>query len=248
MSFNTHKVPASTFEAIKKAQEKGVKIFVATGRPKGVLYRGNNINEIDFDGYATMNGQYCYTKDGEVLYKKHLERKDMEDLVKFLEKKNFPCIFFEEEEIYINYIDEKVEKLMKDVNLELPDTKDIKRVIENDIYQLNPYVDNQLEKELMEVLPNCEATRWSPLFIDVIPKNGGKHKAIEKLIEYYGYTKEEVMAFGDGGNDKSMIEYVGIGVAMGNAVEELKNVADYITDTVDNDGIMKALKHFKVID
>lgn len=55
------------------------------------------------------------------------------------------------------------------------------------------------------------------------------------------------MAFGDGVNDIEMLEYVSIGVAMGNAREETKKVADYITDDVDNDGILKALEHFKLL-
>ena len=70
---------------------------------------------------------------------------------------------------------------------------------------------------------------------------------MDKIIEYYGINISETMAFGDGGNDITMIEHAAIGVAMGNANEGVKEVADYITDDVDNNGIYNALKHFSII-
>ena len=69
----------------------------------------------------------------------------------------------------------------------------------------------------------------------------------DNTIIYMGYKKEEMMAFGDAQNDKSMVEYVGLGVAMGNASDELKAVANEITDTNNNDGIAKAImKHIEL--
>lgn len=248
VSFKTHKVPKSTLEAIEEAQKKGVLIFVATGRPKTSLYRGNNVNEINFDGYVTMNGQYCFKKNGEIIYKNFIPKEDISNLIEFINENNIPCNFFEEEENYINFIDERVEELMKEINLPLPKIVDINIAKDREIYQLNPYINAEEQSKLMEKMPNSIATRWSPLFVDVIPKIGGKHIGISKIMEYYSLKREEIMAFGDGGNDVTMIEFVGTGVAMGNAVDELKEIADYITDTVDNDGIAKALRYFKVID
>ena len=99
----------------------------------------------------------------------------------------------------------------------------------------------------MSVLPNCEATRWNPLFADVVPKGSSKAIGIDKIIEHYGFSLDETMAFGDGGNDMEMLKHVGIGVAMGNAGDEVKDVADYVTDSVDDDGVWNALVHFGVI-
>ena len=96
----------------------------------------------------------------------------------------------------------------------------------------------------MKVLPNCEATRWSPAFIDVIPAGGGKHVAIEKIMEYYGYKKDEIMAFGDGGNDIDMIKTAGCGVAMANGCDEIKRCADVITRTNDEEGVAYILEKY----
>ena len=66
-------------------------------------------------------------------------------------------------------------------------------------------------------------------------------------MEYYQINLEETISFGDGGNDIPMLKYTHIGVAMGNASDEVKQAASYITDTVDNEGIAKALKYFSLI-
>ncbi len=67
------------------------------------------------------------------------------------------------------------------------------------------------------------------------------------MIERYGIRQDEIMAFGDGENDIDMIEFAGIGVAMGNADEEVKQRADYVTDNVNRDGVRKALEHFGML-
>ena len=74
-----------------------------------------------------------------------------------------------------------------------------------------------------------------------------KSIAARKVMEYYGFTMEESMAFGDGGNDVSLVRDVKLGVAMGNACQELKDVADYVTTGVDEDGISRALEYFELI-
>lgn len=247
VSFKTHKVPKSTLEAIKEMQNKGIKVFVATGRHHSILTLGNNVHEIDFDGFITLNGQYCFTKDKKVIYEKHICPDDIKAIVDFINKNDIACGFVEDKGMYLNKSNEAVEDVLKSVNLPMPNIEDINRALKGKVYQLNPYIPIELEDKFMEVMPNSEATRWSPLFIDVIPAGGGKHVSLEKVMDYYGYSKDEVIAFGDGGNDKTMLMAAGIGVAMGNANEDVKEIADYITDTVDNDGVLKALKHFNIL-
>ena len=83
--------------------------------------------------------------------------------------------------------------------------------------------------------------------IDIISKKGGKETGIKAYLEHEGLKRSESMAFGDGKNDVSMIQYAGIGVAMGNGVDNLKREADYVTTEVGNDGIKNALEHFGII-
>ena len=116
-----------------------------------------------------------------------------------------------------------------------------------EILQLTPFISEEEEKQLFTKLSACESGRWHPAFTDITALGSNKEKGIAEVIKYLGIDKEEIIAFGDGGNDISMLRYAGIGVAMGNASDNVKAVANYITDSVDNDGIRNALLHFGII-
>ena len=90
VSFKTHQVPQSTLEAIKELQAKGIKVFVATGRHPSILSEGNNVHEIDFDGFVTLNGQYCFTKDREIIYENNICKEDIVSLLEFMKENKFP--------------------------------------------------------------------------------------------------------------------------------------------------------------
>ena len=103
------------------------------------------------------------------------------------------------------------------------------------------------EEELMAKIPTCTSGRWHPAFTDITAKGADKGEGIRTMAEHLGLDFQNTIAFGDGGNDSSMIKAAGIGVAMGNALESLKAEADYTTTSVDNDGIMNALRHLGLI-
>ena len=248
VSFNTHKVSDSSKKAIQKLKEKGIKVFIATGRIKLHI---NNLDDLEFDGYITANGHDCYIGDKEI-YRKGISKETLHALLDYLKnKEKFPCSVMTDRGIFINYIDDKVKRLSEGIDLEIPVIENYRSFVEeniNNILQINIFVDENKEKELMEkIFKDCDSSRWHPAFADINKKGGGKHIGVDKIIEYYKIDISETMAFGDGGNDLSMIEHCAIGIAMGNANEKLKKVADYITDDVDNDGIYKALKHFNII-
>ena len=82
---------------------------------------------------------------------------------------------------------------------------------------------------------------------DVYSKDQTKATGIKHLLEYLNIDKKDTFAFGDGHNDKEMIEFCEVGVAMGNAIEKVKKASNYITVDIDNDGIYNAMKYFKLI-
>jgi Cof subfamily protein (haloacid dehalogenase superfamily) len=81
-------------------------------------------------------------------------------------------------------------------------------------------------------------------FLEVVNINASKGIAVKYLADRYGIKREEVMAFGDATNDNSMIEYAGLGVAVGNAMDELKEIADLVSDTCENDGVGKTIEKY----
>jgi len=126
------------------------------------------------------------------------------------------------------------------------DIVDVSKMTQN-FYQLSAYITPDEEESLMRHMPDCKAMRWHKLFVNIVGKDGGKPVGIAKVCEKYGYDINDVIAFGDGGNDMDMLKSVGLGVAMGNAADTVKAVARYTTADVDDDGISKALQHFNLI-
>jgi Cof subfamily protein (haloacid dehalogenase superfamily) len=145
-------------------------------------------------------------------------------------------------------INQKVVHAQKAIHSSLPPVMDIHRALENPVYQIIPYVDDeQAGIYPLSVLKYCKATRWNAYAMDIIPSSGSKKEGIKRVLEYYKIPLENTMAFGDGENDIEMLEYVAIGIAMGNAGEKVKKAADYVTDGVDDDGILHALEHYHLI-
>lgn len=245
VSFKTHTVPQSTIEALKKLKENNIKVFVATGRPMHLI---NSVRNLNFDGYIIMNGAHCFTGDGKNIYKEAINQDDIKRVVEYIKSHNYPFVFVHDNEWFITSKDQSVEEICKLIEIPAPPIKPAEEALNKEILQIMGYFPAEVDKEVFgNILTHCEAMRWHPLFTDIISKNTSKSNGIDKVIEYFGIKLEETIAFGDGGNDIPMLKHANIGIAMGNASDEVKASADYITDSVDNDGILKALKHFKVI-
>ena len=114
-------------------------------------------------------------------------------------------------------------------------------------FERKAFFDEKQEQEVRPFLPNCEIGRWHPAFVDVSALGCNKQLGIDLMCRHFGIDVTDTMAIGDGGNDIPMLRHAGIGVAMGNANETVKAEADYVTDTVDQDGIAKALQHFGLV-
>lgn len=244
VSFETHKMPDSTRSSLYELKERGVRLFVASGRHRTAI---NNLENFPFDGYVTLNGSVCLLGD-EVVHKQSIPADDIASLLDYVEKKEaFPCIFIREEGGMMNYRDETVSRIMSMVNLEEPPLCTPDEIRRSEIFQVLGFFRENQEERVMRMMPGSTATRWNPLFTDIIPAGSNKWKGISVILERWGILPEETMAFGDGGNDTDMLQGAGIGVAMGNAAEEVKRTADYVTGSVDEDGIRDAFRHFGLL-
>ncbi len=244
VSFSTHTVPESARRAIEKLRDNGVKVFIATGR---LLRHTEVVSDIEVDGYITVNGSYCLTSSGEVIYEQSFPQDTVERILSFKEQYGFSMELMTHENIYVEHITPEVQKAIDMVNI-VPAIAPLREIADKQkVFQVCPYISRELEQEILPQLPECVGSRWTELFMDVNMRGIDKSIAARKVMAYYGFSMEESMAFGDGGNDVPLVRDVGLGVAMGNACDELKSVADYVTESVDEDGIEKALQHFGLI-
>lgn len=245
LSFKTHEVSASTEEAIEQLQAKGIKTILSTGRSINSI---DHVKYLNFDGYITFNGGYCVAKKGEILFKQAISSSDIKAVLEYAKKTPLSFSLMSEQEITIHDVTPEIAGMYAHLNLPVPKLVDMENVDINSVLQTNIFLGPEEEEEFMAtVMPNSLLSRWTPLFADVNPKGQSKKIGIDIFCEYFDIDLSRTMAFGDGGNDITMIKHVGTGIAMGNANPEVKEVADYITDDVDSDGIWNALKHFKVI-
>ena len=242
-SHTIHAIPESTKRTVKLLREKGIKVFIATGRSLKETKRVP-LGDMKFDGYVTLNGQICLDAEEKILFEAPIKGEDGAYLLDAFVNKKFPLAIVEKERIYINYIDDSVIRAQKSVNIPLLPIKEYQGA---PIYQFIGYMNREETGKIAPKIPNCKITRWYDEGIDIISKDGGKANGIQKVLEFYGMTKKEIIAFGDSDNDMDMLEFAGIGVAMGNAEESVKAVADYVTTDIDEDGIWNACRHLELI-
>ena len=244
LSRSLHMVPDSAKRALAKLQERGIRILVATGRFIDE-YETMPMQDIPFDGYLVLNGSLILDKNREILARSPIDPGEMEVLAEIFRGKRIPFALIGENGRYINYVDDTVIKTQTEIQGIVPEIKSYDGEV---IYQILAFVPDKQRKLLESILDECLVTSWNETGVDIVPKGGGKAAGIRTYMESQGLRREEIMAFGDGENDMDMLQLAGIGVAMGNATDSVKEVADYVTDTLENDGIEKALQHFGLID
>ena len=247
VSFDTHEISASTILALTQAKANGHKVFIATGRPPIIITNLGAIEHL-IDGFVTTNGAYCFVGNDVVACKSippHEARLIVDDAI----EKNYGVIVVGEKDVAVldprGQVDEIFRQHLAVQNLDL--AKPVEHVLQQRIMQITPFFDKAYEEQLMARVPGCTSGRWHPAFTDVTALGADKGEGLLAMARYFGLNPDHTMAFGDGGNDSTMIRKAGIGVAMGNAIDELKAEADYITTSVDNDGIREALHHFGLI-
>lgn len=244
VSFRTHEIPTSAVEALAAAKARGHRIFIATGRPRVII---TNLGALQsrglIDGYVTMNGAYCFVGD-EVIYKSAIPTDDVRTLTGYCAQRHIPCIVVGEHDICVCQPDDRVRQIFYEhlkVTVPIPDTPLHEAIDGKEIFQLTPFLDEAQEAEVLPSLSCCEMGRWHPAFVDVTACGNTKQRGMDEIIRHFGIRLEDTLAFGDGGNDIPMLRHAGIGIAMGNARDEVKAAARYVTDTVDEDGIAKGI-------
>lgn len=242
-SHSSKSVSEASKQAVRELQSKGIKVIAATGRHMNELKR-LPLDDICFDAYCVLNGQICLDENEKIIYDRPIGEDDLNEMISIFNAKETPIIIVEKDRMYINFVNDRVRSLQEAIATPVPPIEEYKG---DKVYMFVAYMAKEESKEMLRGLKDCKLTFWNECAFDILSKNGGKSKGIEKLLEYYGINRNEIIAFGDGENDIDMLKYAEIGVAMGNAADVVKENADYVTDSVDEDGIYNALKYFKLI-
>ncbi|MBO1515020.1 Cof-type HAD-IIB family hydrolase [Metabacillus bambusae] len=233
-------LPNSTKEAIFKLKEIGHEVAIATGRAPFMFE--DLRKELEINTFVSYNGQYVVLR-GEVLHTNPLNINALEKLTEAALQNSHPVLFMDHEDMKANvpehdYIKESISTLKID---RFP-THDPSYYKGRDLYQMLLFCPEGEEEQYEMGFQEYDFVRWHPVSVDVMPKGGSKAKGIQKVVDKLGFSPERQFAFGDGLNDIKMLSSVPNSVAMGNAEEEVKAVAKYVTKSVEENGIYHGLQ------
>lgn len=242
LSHTKGKIPDSAIAAIKELQRNGVMLFLASGRNYYLIKRSGVLNFVKPDGFITMNGANVIINN-KVIYSYPIPSKDVDALVKFAKRLRFGLTLIEENEGHINIIDERVISAHEKFGTRFPQPRSYPDHYDRVVYQAIAFCDDFDESLFLPHLQDCKSARWDEFAVDIMPKDSDKSKGILAVLGYYKLQPENILAIGDGLNDREMLNFAGLGVAMGNAHPNLKEDADYVTDHIDEDGWAKAMRY-----
>lgn len=244
LDYNTHSVPKSAITAMKQARENGHELILTTGRPPSLFYGFDK--EHGFDSYIAANGRVV-VHHGEIIYDSPIPESDIDELSRICHKEKIDIAYegLEEFALESEYSD-LYKKFCDHFNLQYPVLLP-KYYKGRNIYQISLFYDQPDFKRFEKQMPNLSFEYSCKYGLDVNTPGGFKDVGIKVFVKKYQLDMNDVIAIGDGYNDISMLEYAGIGVAMGNAYEGVHKHADLITDRIENDGLYKAFKTLNLI-
>ncbi|RIN15718.1 HAD family phosphatase [Mammaliicoccus vitulinus] len=245
-----NEISEKTYTYLKEKQNEGMKLILASGRPTaGMMKHADALDLKNNGGYiVSYNGAFVIdAKDNNVVFKQTINKDDANKIIDYCRTQNF---------FYLTYIDDQIihDRMHEYMNIEsdltgLPMNKvdDIKDVINGDVPKVMgvDYEENiaKANSELNgEFSHQVSSTISKPYFLEFMDGQVSKGKSLQKLFDQINADFSEVIAFGDSLNDSDMLEKSAVGVAMGNANDTIKGIADLVTDDHDNDGIVTALE------
>lgn len=243
VSLKTHRMPESTHFALQRLREKGIKIVICSGRPMCLI---DNLEGEAFDGYITVNGAICQIGD-DIVYRHALPQPEVQNWINYSHGNNVDGCMITLDKVFINRVSPAAVQFFEILNFPLPPVKDFRELSDTPIFQIVGLISKEQEKHAKTAMPGCTFKRWHPLFTDIIMGENNKSLGMRSMLKHMGIDRSDCMAFGDGNNDVEMLDYAGIGVAMGNSDDDVHAHADYVTTDCEDDGILNALKHFKIL-
>lgn len=237
----------SVKKCIKELSKKGIKVVLVTGRMNAAAELIAKDLELETPVISYQGGLVKF--NGETLYKRCLTEEQAQRVIDWANSENIHLNLYNDDILYSETICPEIERYCNNLHTKytIKNFCDIKKDNVNKLLAIdynNPEKINRLEKELPKVFPDLYIIKSTPYFLEFSNKEGSKYCAVKFLQKYWGIDEAETLTIGDQNNDIALLKAGGIKVAMGNATEELKAVADYVTDSVFNDGFVKAMEKF----
>lgn len=248
-----HSLSQVTIETIKKIKQLGIHVILVSARPyHGILSISDQL-ELSNIPIASLNGSYI-REGNTVLLNSKIDLDILKDLHNQLKKYNVSIIYYQQMKWFAESENQYTEneKKITEVPLIIDDFNSLverwklennapnKLLVVGEALEIQN-IQSQIQPQFAASLNMCTS---KPVYLEVMHIGSSKQAAIEYFLKHLKIKKEEVIAIGDNFNDIEMIQFAGLGIAMGNAPDEVKSIADHITDTNNNDGVAKAIQKF----
>ncbi|MBO7672327.1 HAD family hydrolase [bacterium] len=241
-------LPSELMSCLEKLQKNGIKVVPVTGRMYKAavqIYEKMNFK----DALVSYQGGQINDSDGKIIYQKVLDTDTVRKGISWARENNVHLQIYTNDELYAENDNDFIKRYSDEqkvsysiVNFDEMEIKYASKMLALDFN--NPETVSVWVNDLIKMFPECFIVKSSPYFCEISNKNANKYDSVKFLQEYYGLKDDEVLTIGDQNNDIALLEAGGIRVAMGNASEELKAVATYITDDVKDNGWANAIEHF----
>jgi Cof subfamily protein (haloacid dehalogenase superfamily) len=246
-----HSISTHTKEMLAQAQNLGVKVVLASGRPTPAMIQyAHELQLADYDSYLiSFNGAMVTSlKNNEILFQKSLTRDEIHSLYDFSVENNVHIITYSEKgvvsETESEYIDVEL-NLTGIPHHKVPSFKnEVTTSAVKCILLENPDYLKQVETKLKAERTDLSVSRSKPFFLEVMPHGIDKAASIDFLAKRLGIKQSEVIAVGNAGNDLTMVQYAGLGIWVDNVTPELRPEADFVVASNNNDGVAEVVERF----
>jgi hypothetical protein len=248
-----HTVSEPTRQTIQKLLNKNILVVLVSARPiDGILSISKNIGTLDLP-IASLNGGYIVLQN-EVIFESSIDLETTALLHKQLMEQHVTLLYYRQRACFGEMMDVHVEKEQRVTKVPIiiqpfQETMDHWKKEQSGPNKIliisSPAAIQKIQKKLKGIYENeLNICSSKPIYLEVMNAAASKANAVKFLLNKYHIKREEIIVIGDNFNDQEMIQFGGMGIAMGNAPDEVKAVADFVTDTNNNDGVHKAITKF----
>lgn len=234
-------------DCINMLSRAGIKVVLVTGRMHAAASKIAKDLNLSTPVVSYQGG--LVVENGEKLYERYLTEEQTERILIWAKKENIHINLYNDDVLYSESDCYEVQRYCNNLHTEYK-VKNFSEIKKDKINKLlaidysNPERITRYEKELPDIFPDLYIVKSTPYFLEFSNPEASKKCAVEFLQNYWGLKKDEILTIGDQNNDIALLQAGGLKIAMGNATDELKEIADYITESVYEDGFVKAMEKF----
>lgn len=233
-----------TIEACKQLQKNNIKVALCSGRPKEMADELNVFDLIEWDGYIGSTGACAYNEKYDLIFEDNYTKEQLNELFSLADKNDICLISFGKYEFMTKPVNPLSQQMINEFHLKTPE---IRNWNQEKLTSVCALIEKQEDIDIFSKIDGITHTSSTRYCIDFIKENVNKANAIKQMMNYWGFKHNEYIAFGDSSNDIEMLKQATIGVAMGNANDNVKKIADIVCGPSYEASIANTLKELKLI-